>query len=138
MESPQKPGPWYFRHFLAPKLPEAMEQRVNEDHISIQTVDSRRNDQVEPEFMDPAIPRAADRIQAKPRGKLQKLRAGKGRNLVPEERAGILRPLLRGRIKVEVLDAPGVEMDFTMHPAREPFEQFGERAFRSVVAIDKG
>ncbi len=88
--------------------------------------------------MDPAIPRAANRIQAKPCGKLQKLRTAEGRNLVPEERAGILPPLLRGGIKVEVLGALGVEMDFTMHPAREPFEQFGERAFRAVAAIDKG
>jgi len=66
------------------------------------------------------------------------LRTGKGRNLVPEERAGILPPLLRGGIKVEVLDALGIEMDFAMLLAREPFEQFGERAFRSVAAIDKG
>src|SRR5713101_5954245 len=80
--------------------------------------------------MDPAIPRAANRIQEKPCGKLQKLRTAEGRNLVPEERAGILPPLLRGGIKVEVLDALGIEMDFAMLLARKPFEQFGESACR--------
>jgi hypothetical protein len=46
-----------------------MEERMNENHIGIETVYSWGKDKIEPERMDPAIPGATDGIEEKPEKK---------------------------------------------------------------------
>jgi hypothetical protein len=60
MEPPRKTGLSRTEVLLVRKLLEAIEKSVNDDDIGVQTVNSRRNDKIEPKSADPAIPRAAD------------------------------------------------------------------------------
>jgi hypothetical protein len=60
MESPKKPWFCEIVVLFARKLLETLEERVDDDYIGIQTIDSRRKNEVEAEAMDPAIPRAGN------------------------------------------------------------------------------
>ena len=62
MESPKKPGSCRIEVLFARKFLEALEERMNDDNIGVHAVNAGRNDKVEPKPVDPAIPRAADRI----------------------------------------------------------------------------
>jgi hypothetical protein len=63
MEPPKKTGPCGIAILFVCKFLEAMEKRVNDDNIGVQTVDSGRKNEVEAKSMDPPIPCARDRIQ---------------------------------------------------------------------------
>jgi hypothetical protein len=115
-----------------------MEKRVNHDDISVQTVNSGRNDQVEPKSMDAAIPRAADRIQKKPREELQEMGTRNGRNLMPDNRAGFLRVSNTWLIEGKVLNTLCIKMNLTVIVAREAFQQLRERALCAMPAVNEG
>jgi hypothetical protein len=65
------------------QFPEAMKDRMNHDYIRVQTVYSRRKNEIAGNPADPAVPSAAKRIQQNPPGKLQQMRTWNGRNSVP-------------------------------------------------------
>ena len=72
--------------------------------------------------MDPAIPRAADRIQEKPGEELQGMRTGNGRNFMPDDRAGFLPVSNAWLIEGKVFNALGIEMNLAMLFARKAFQ----------------
>ena len=115
-----------------------MEERVNDDNIGVKTVNSRRNDKVEPKSMDPAIPREPDGIQEKPGEKLQEMRTGDGRNFMPDDRPGVLGVCDTWLRKRKVFNALGIEMNLAMLLAHEAFQQFGKRALRAMPAVKEG
>jgi hypothetical protein len=127
---------------LARQLLETMEERVDEDDVRVQRVDSGRKNEVEPESADQAIPGTAERIQEKPSDKLQEMGTGHGRNFVPEDCSGVLResnPWLTKRLaKREILNALGVEMNFAMVLAGEAFEKLGKGALGAMAAVHEG
>ncbi len=138
MEPPKQTGPCRNEIFFARKFLKAMEERVDDDNIGVQTVNSRRNDKVEPNSMDPAIPRAADGIQEKPGEKLQEMRTRDGRNIVPDDRPGVLGECNTWLRKRKVFNALGIEMNLATLFAREAFQQFGKRALRAMPAVKEG
>jgi hypothetical protein len=127
---------------LARQLLETMEERVDEDDVRVQRVDSGRKNEVEPQSADQAIPGTAERIQEKPSYELQEMGTGHRRNFVPEDCSGVLResnPWLTKRLaKREILNTLGVEMDFAMLVAREALEQFGKGALGAMAAVNEG
>jgi hypothetical protein len=135
MEPPRKTGLSRTEVLLVRKLLEAIEKSVNDDDIGVQTVNSRRNDKIEPKSADPAIPRAADGIQEKPGEELQEMGTGNGRNFMPDDRAGFLRVSNAWLIEGKIFNALGIEMNLAMLFAREAFQQFGERALRAMPAV---
>jgi len=137
VETPEKRGSCGGEVPCKAQVPEAMEERVNNDNIGIQTINSWRKNQVEPQPMGPAIPRTAERIQKKPGDKLQEMGAGDGRNFAPEDRSGLLRERDPRLSKREALNALGVEMNFAMVLAGETLEQFGERALGTMAAVNE-
>jgi len=88
--------------------------------------------------MDPAIPSAAKRIQEEPDKKLQEMRAGNGRNFVPDDGPGVLRAWNTSWSQCKALDALGIKMNLAMLLARQPFQQFGKSTLRAMPAIDEG
>jgi len=120
------------------QLLKTLEERVNEDDVRVQAVDSRRKNKVEPQSMDHAIPGTAERIQEEPGDKLEEVGAGHGRNPVPEDRSGLVRGSGTGLGKREALDMLGVEMNFAMVLAGEALEEFGKRALRAMAAVNEG
>src|SRR6266852_2425364 len=108
MELPKKAGSWQRAVVLARKFLEAMEERVNEDNVSVQTVNSRRKNKVEAQSMDQAIPRTTERIQEKPDDKLQDMGTGAGRDFMPDDRAGVLLACNTRRSKGKALNALGI------------------------------
>jgi len=138
MEPPKKTGPCRIEVLFARKFLEAMEKRVNHDDISVQTVNSGRNDKVEPKPTDPAIPRAANRIQEKPGEELQEMGTGNGRNFMPDDGAGFLRVCSARFIEGKVRNALGVKMNLTVIVAREAFQQLRERALCAMPAVNEG
>jgi hypothetical protein len=138
MKPPKKPGSCRIEVLFARKFLEAMEERVNDDDVGVQTVNSGRNDKVEPNPVDPAIPRAADRIQEKPGEELQEMGTGNGRNSMPYDRAGFLRMCNTRFIEGKLCNALGIKMNFTMLVARKAFQQLGERALRAMPAVNEG
>jgi hypothetical protein len=71
MEAPDEPGLCRIGLLVACEFLEAMEERVNDDDIGIQTIDSGRKNQIETNSVDPAIPRPAGGIQENPGKKLE-------------------------------------------------------------------
>ena len=63
MKPSKKTGLCRIMEFFADKFLESTKERVNNNDIGIQTVDSGRNDKVETESVDPAAPCATDGIQ---------------------------------------------------------------------------
>src|SRR6266436_4621559 len=63
VEPPKEAGPCGNEILFVHKFLEAMEERVNDDNIGVQTVDSGRENEVEAKSMDPPIRCARDRIQ---------------------------------------------------------------------------
>jgi hypothetical protein len=137
MEAPKKTGPCRIAVLFVRKFPEAIEKRVNDNEVGVQTVNSGRNDKVEAKSADPTIPYAADRIQEKPGEKLQEMGAGDGRNFMPDDRPGVLRVCDSRLSQRETLNALGIEMNLAMLFAREAFEQFGKRALRAMPAVNE-
>jgi hypothetical protein len=137
MQLPRKTGLSRIEVLFARKFLEAMEERVNDDDIGVQTVDSGRNDKIEPKSVDPAIPRAADGIQKKPGEELQEMGAGNGRNFMPDDRAGFLLVSNTWLIEGKIFNALGIEMNLAMLFAREAFQQFGEGALRAMPAVNE-
>jgi hypothetical protein len=137
MEPPKRTGLCRVRLLIARKFLEAMEERVNNDNIGIQTINSGRKNEVEVNSVDPAISCAADGIQEKPGEELQKMGTGNGGNFVPDDDAGVLRVCDAWWNQGETFNALGIEMNLAMFLARETFQQFGEGTFRAMAAIDK-
>jgi hypothetical protein len=65
------------------------------------------------------------------------MRTWRGRNFVPENRAGSLSARDTGLIKGQILDALRVQMNFAMFRARQALQQFGEGTLRAMGAVDK-
>jgi len=121
--------------FAAGKFPEAMEMNVNDDHVSVETIDSWRQDEIKVKPVYPSIPSAANAVQKKPGEKLEEMRAGNRGNLVPENDPGRLRTRGLERNDRQVFHALGVEVDFAMLVARETLEEFGERALCAMAPV---
>ena len=138
MDSPKKTGPCRMVVLFACKFLEAMEERVNDDNIGVQTVYAGRNDEIEPKSMNPAIPGAADRIQENPGEKMQEMGTRDGRNFVPDDRPGVSRVTKAWLIEREALNALCIEMNFAMLFARKAFQQFGQSALRAMPAVNEG
>jgi len=138
MKPPKKTGPRCPEVFFVCKFPEAKEERVNDDNIGVQTVDSGGKNEVEAKSMDPQIPCARKRIQEQPGEESQEMGTGNGTNFMPDDRSGALRPRNAWVSQCKVFDALGIEMDFAMLVVCEALEQFGEGALRAVPAINEG
>jgi hypothetical protein len=138
VELPKKAGAWRGAALFARQFPETMEEHVNEDDVGVQTVDSGRENKVEPQSVDHAIPRTTERIQEKPGDELQEVGAGGGGDSVPEDRSRLLREVDTRLSKREALDPLGVEMNLAMLMARESFEKLGKGALRSMAAVNEG
>jgi len=114
MKPPKKTGLCRIADLFAGKFLEAMEERVNDDDIGVQTVNSRREDQVESKPLEPAIPCARKRIQKKPGKELQEMGTGNGGNFMPEDRSGFVCAWDTCLIHEKVVDALGKEMNLAM------------------------
>jgi hypothetical protein len=137
MELPKKAGAWRSVPLFARQFLETMEEGVNEDDVSVQTVDSRRKNKVEPQSVDQAIPRPAEGIEEEPRDELKEVGTWRGRDFVPEDRSRLLRDVDTRLSKREAFNALGVEMNFAMLMAGEALEQLGQSAFRAMAAVHK-
>jgi len=137
MEPPEKSWFCSIAKVFARKFAEAMEERMNYDNIGIQRVDSCRQDEVEPKAMNPAIPRAENPIQQEPREKLQKMGTRDGRNLMPEDGAGIFWAWPGGLGQRKIFNALSIKMNFTMLVQREALQQFGKSALGAMPAINE-
>jgi hypothetical protein len=137
MQPPEKP--WFCRigKAFASQFAEAMEERMNNDDIGIQTVNSWREDEVEPKSMDPAIPRAENPIHQEPGEKLQKMGTRDGRNFTPEGGPGIFWAWPGWFGQREIFNALSIKMNLTMLAPREALEQFGKRALSAMPAINE-
>src|SRR6266852_1368125 len=137
MELPKKAGSWQRAVVLARKFLEAMKKRVNDDNVGVETVNSGRKNKIEPQSADPAIPRAAERIQEKPGDKLQEMGTGDGRDFMPDDRAGVLRACNTWRSKGKALNALGIQMNLAKVFAREALQHFGKRALGTMAAVNE-
>jgi hypothetical protein len=52
--------------FVAGKFQQAMEKSVNDDQIRVETIYSRRENEVKAQSMSPSVPSAANGVQKKP------------------------------------------------------------------------
>jgi len=138
METSEKLGPCRIVDLIVRKVLEATKERVNDDDIGVQTINSRRKKEVEAKSMNPPIPRVADRIQEKPREELEEMRTGKRRDFVPNDHTGVLRACDAWWGKRKVLNALGIEMNLAMLVAGKAFQHFCKGAFRAVAAVNKG
>jgi len=138
MKLPKETGLCRIVSFFAGKFLEAMEECVNDDDIGVQTVNSGRNDKVEPKSLEPAIPRTRDRIQKKPGKESQEMGTGNGGDLMPEDRAGFLCAWDTWLSNGKTINALGVEMNLAMLFTREALQQFGKRALRPMTAVNEG
>ena len=88
--------------------------------------------------MDPAIPRAANRIQQEPGEKLEEMGTGDGWHFMPDDRSGVLRACNTWLGKRKVPNALGIEMNLAMLFAREALQQFRKGTLRAMPAVNKG
>jgi len=137
MELPEKPGSCRIDTCFPSDLPETVEEHVDNDNIGVQTVNSRRNDEVELKSMNPAAPRAHNPIQKKPGKKLQKVGTRDGRNFMPKDSAGIPRACGGGLRQRETFNALGVKMNLAMLVAREVLQHLGESTLGAMPAINE-
>ena len=138
MESPKKARLCRIVAFFAGNFLEAMEERMNDDDLAGQTVNSGRDDKVKSKSLEPTTPCTRNRIQKKPGKELEEMRAGNGRNSMPEDRPGFLCAWDTCLIHGKVLDALGKKMNLAMFLAREALQQFSKRALRSMTAVNEG
>ena len=111
---------------------------MDDDHIGVEAIDSRRKHEVEAESMDRAIPRAPERIQKKPGEKFQEMRTGDRWNLVPENGTGGWRTRRLEWNDRQIFHALGVEMDFAAFAPGEALKHFGKRALRAMAPVNEG
>ena len=138
MEASKKLGPCQIESLGERKFLEAMEKRVNDDNVGVQTINSGRKDKVEPKSMDPAIPKATDPVQQEPGEKLQELRAGHGWHSMPDDRSRVLRACVAWLSNGKIFNALGVEMNLAKFFASEAFQQFGNGTLSTVPAVNEG
>jgi hypothetical protein len=138
MEVPEEPWLCGIGLLIARELLKTMEKHVNDDDVSIQTIDSGRKNEVETSSVDPAIPRPANGIQEKPSNKLEEMGTGDGGNSMPKDGPGVPRVRVAWVSQLEALNALGIKMNLAMLLAREAFQQFRKRTLRAMTAIDKG
>src|SRR5260370_40364612 len=96
-----------------------MEKGVNDANFDVQTVNSGRNDEIEPKSVGPSVPCAADGIQKKPDEKLQKMGSRDGRNLMSDDGPGALRASNGWESQRKALNALGQQMNLAMVHASE-------------------
>src|SRR5215467_7795162 len=94
---------WYFG---SSQFAQAMKEHMHEDHVCVEAVDSRGENQIEMQIVDCLIPEAGNHIQNQPQEKPEKVRARNRRNFVPDDTSllGSLGGRPPGR---EILDALG-------------------------------
>lgn len=138
METSEKARTGGLELFVAGKFQEAMEKSVNDDQVRIETINSGRENEIKEQSMSPSIPSAANRVQKNPCEKLQEMGTRDGRNSMPNDPTGICRPHRESTRECNVLNTPGVKMDFALLVARETLEQFGDSAFRAMAPVNKG
>ena len=63
------------------------------------------------------------------------MRAGQTGNSVPQDCSGVVGAPGIGLAEGNILDTLRIQMNFTVVPLRQPFEQFGERALSAMAAI---
>src|SRR5260370_39955727 len=113
--------------FVAGKLQEPMEKSVNDDQIRVETIYSRRENEIKAQSMSPSIPSAANGVQKKPAEKLQEMGTRDPRNSMPDDPARICRPHGRGPVECKVRDTLGGKVDFAMQLALHALQSFGAR-----------
>jgi hypothetical protein len=123
--------------FFESKVPQAMEERVNDDDVGVQTIDARRNDEIETKTTDAAIPRAEERIQKNPGQESQEMRTGDGRNFVPGDGPGAWRVCDAQLSNDKALDALSIEMNLAMLFVSEALQHLGEGALRAMRAVNE-
>jgi hypothetical protein len=123
---------------LARQLLQTMEKRVNDNYIGVGTVDTGGKDEIETEAAESRRCPTRKAIEEKPRdvGEEQ-WRAGDRGNWMPEDDS-LCALVMRGPARYgKIFDTLGEEMNFAPIVAGQPLEQFGDRAFRAMTAIDK-
>ena len=120
---------------LSSKFSQALKERVHDDDVRVEAIDSRRKNKIEAQSAYLA-PSATKRIKQNPEQELQYVRTGNRRHLVPGD-AG-----LPGAVKGRVADdkflyALGIKVNFAPVIAGEAFQQLSERALCTVPAIHK-
>jgi hypothetical protein len=135
MDTSKKPGSSGCLCLLSSKFSQAMKERVHDDDVRVETIDSRRKDEIEAQSAYPA-PSPTKRIKHNPEQELQYVRTGNRRHLVPGDAA--LPCAVRGGVAGDkFLYALGIKVNFATVIAGEAFQQFSECALCAVPAIYK-
>jgi len=121
---------------FAGDLLKAVEQHVNNDDISAEGVNAWGEDKIEGRSRKAAAA-AKDAVQRYPGDKSKKVRAGKTRDSVPEDYAGVFSARCIGRPEGNILDTLRIKMNFAIVLLHQTFEEFGKRALGAMTAIQE-
>src|SRR6266567_3640734 len=70
---------------LAGKIPQAMKKRVHYDNVGVHAIETRRENEIEAQSSNGAIPAAVGRVQKQPEPELKQVRSRNGGHLVPDD-----------------------------------------------------
>jgi hypothetical protein len=115
-----------------------LENRVNQDDVSVKAVNSRREDKIEGKSAEACIPPSRRSIQKYPGDKSNHRRTRKGGDFVP--RNGAATRVTRGAPKgdCQVFNRLRVKMNFAAVTTGKTLEQFCECSFGTVAAVNEG
>src|SRR5690242_16199383 len=102
-----------------------MKKRMDQDDVRAKATDTRRENEIEMQPVNDAIPSAAGCVQKQPEQELHQMRSRNGGHLVPDNPAGFPSAGNSLRAESQILDALRIKMNFAMVDAGEAFEQFG-------------
>src|SRR5580692_7655742 len=125
---------------VARKLLQSMKQRMNDHYVGMDAIDPRRQQKVARTASKSRVPSAQESVQEHPGEKLHDMRTRNGRNLVPENGArlrGSRRPRRVPIVYGKTFNPLRIQVDLATVIACEPFQQFRERALRSMAAVHK-
>jgi len=119
------------------QLRNAMKNGVHQNQIRIESVDSRREDDLGLFSARELLPPTGQSIQTKPGEKLHEVRSGKRADAMPSDLAAFLCPACGVQREAYVADALRVEFNFIFVIGGEAVHQFGDCALGAVLAIDE-
>ena len=118
---------------------ELMKNDVNDNGISVQTVDPRRIGKVGPSLCTPAVTPATQLIRGKPPQELHYVRSPNFGNLMPLDAAHRSpRSARTFNHVVHVFDTLGIKMNFPVELRGEALDLLHDAKFCSMTSVEKG
>ena len=126
--------------FFSSEILQPVKQRMNDHHIGMKTIDSRRQNQIVGSAAEGRVPLSQEPVQEHPSQELRQMRTGNRWNLMPEDGArwrGTRRFRRFVSVYGEVFDALCIQMNLAAVIAGEPLHQFRYGALRAMAPIDE-